>query len=186
MAKDTWKKKKWHKVIAPPLFADKVLGESPAAEPKELVGRIITSTLMELTGDFKKYYVRMKFKVKEVKGDEALTEIVGHSILKEHVTKMVRRRSSRIDYNDVFELKDGTKIRVKVLAVLPRKATASTETSIRKKIEEYLKKNIPKQDFTTFYASIISDKTQVSIKKVCSKIYPVREVEIRKTEVQGK
>jgi len=140
---------------------------------------------MELTGDFKKYYVRVKFKIVDVSGNNLKTEIVGHDILKEHVSRMVRRRSSRIDWVGIYETKDKKKIRVKVIVILPRKVTSSVKTIVRLKVKEYLEQTVPRLDLNTFYSSVVTDKIQVSIKKLCTKIYPVREVEIRKTEILG-
>src|SRR3989339_814793 len=55
------KRKKWINVIAPKLFNNEIMGEIPVTEPKSLVGRCISVSLMGLIGDMKKQGTNVKF-----------------------------------------------------------------------------------------------------------------------------
>ena len=50
--RDKWKLKKWYTIVAPPVFGNAILGTTPADDPDKLIGRVIESTLYDLTGDF--------------------------------------------------------------------------------------------------------------------------------------
>ena len=47
-AVDKWKTKKWFEIIAPPLFNEKKIGETLAADYRMLIGRKIEVSLSDL------------------------------------------------------------------------------------------------------------------------------------------
>jgi small subunit ribosomal protein S3Ae len=81
--------------------------------------------------------------------------------------------------------KDGITIRVKSLAIIRGKIKSSIRTTIRNKIKELMKAEVEALTLDEFIESIISDDTKNKILKEARKIYPVRNFEIRKTEVMG-
>ncbi|HME87248.1 MAG TPA: 30S ribosomal protein S3ae, partial [Candidatus Nanoarchaeia archaeon] len=54
---DTWKLKKWYKVLSPSYFGSVELGETVALEDALVLGRTVTTSLMNITGDPKKQSV---------------------------------------------------------------------------------------------------------------------------------
>jgi len=51
VVKDKWKMKKWYEVLAPEEFGGVSLGSIPADDPDKLIGRVIETTMYDLTGD---------------------------------------------------------------------------------------------------------------------------------------
>ena len=63
------KGKEWYVLIAPKLFKEKQIGETPVGDPKTLMGRKIDVHIINLIDDLSKYYIKFYFKVKEIKED---------------------------------------------------------------------------------------------------------------------
>ena len=66
--KDKWKAKEWYKIHAPRMFNEAEIGETPSADPEFVLGRTVEVTVQDLTGDFSKMHIKLKFKVVSVDG----------------------------------------------------------------------------------------------------------------------
>ena len=78
-------------------FEDKEIGETPAKDPELLIGSGVEVTMMELTGDFSKQYIKLKFEIDNVAGTVANTKFTGHKTTTDYVRSMIRKGTSRID-----------------------------------------------------------------------------------------
>ncbi len=174
--------KEWYEIVSPKFIGDLSLGETPALDPGMVIGRKVEASLMEISNDPSKYYIKLIFKISEVSGGKARTEFFGHECTRDFLARIVRKRTSRIDTNEVYELKDG-KIRIKTITITERRVDTTVKTRIRKKVCEFLKSALSEMKIEDFVRSFILGKIQNSIRKEIEKIYPVRIFEIRKSEV---
>ena len=174
--------KEWYQIIAPPIFGNKVVGETPAFDSKNIMGRTYDASLVELNDDFSKFYIKVKLKVYKIEGTKAYTNFVGHEIVRERIYRLVQRRSERVDVIKDVTLGDGSKIRFKVLIILLRNTSNSINTSVRKRTEEILEEWKSKT-LDDAIKGIISGEMAKKLKSELRKIYPVGAVEIRKTEL---
>ena len=78
-------------------FEDKEIGETPAKDPELLIGSGVEVTMRELTGDFSKQYIKLKFEIDNVAGTVANTKFTGHKTTTDYVRSMIRKGTSRID-----------------------------------------------------------------------------------------
>ena len=90
-------------------------------------------------------------------------------------------RTSRIDTNDIIDFKDG-KMRVKAVAITNRKAPSKVEVVLRKELRSKISE-LKKMTVEEFVKSLILGEIQQNIRKDINKIYPIRFLEFRKTEV---
>jgi small subunit ribosomal protein S3Ae len=176
------KGKEWYQIVAPSFFGDFVIGETMAMDPKQLKGRVIETSLTDITGDPNKYYLKFYFKIEDVNGKKAITRFFGHDCTKDFLARIVRRRSNRIDINNVVNLKDN-KMRIKSIAITNRVVSEEIDTKIRKCISDFTEENVSKMKTEEFIREVIDGKLQQKIRKVVSKIYPLKQFEFRKTEV---
>lgn len=176
------KGKEWYQIVAPNFFGDFVIGETIAMEPKQLKGRVIETSLTDITGDPNKYYLKFYFKIEDLKDKKAITKFFGHDCTKDFLARIVRRRATRIDTNDIVNLKDN-KIRIKSVAISNRKVSKNIEVKIRSVISEMIIDNVSNMKTEEFIREMIDGKLQQKIRKGISKIYPLRYFEFRKTEV---
>ncbi len=184
MAKDgQLKGKEWYTVEAPEMFGGKEVGEIPASTKDAVRGRTIELGATDLHSSSRKYYFKVKMKVDEVDGKTCKLKFVGHDCSRDYITRIVRKRSKRVDEITRVKTKDGAVVRVKTICATIKPVGASTQTSIRKKIDEVMKKEASEKDLGKFVKDMFMNKVQSRVKKEVDKIYPLREIEIRKTEV---
>lgn len=177
------KGKKWFTIIAPKVFGERELAKTMAVDQELLVGRRIVVSLIELTNDFSKYHMKFFFRIKKVEGEKAFTEFDGSECLRDYISRMVIRRVRRVDTVQGLKTKDDKVIIVKGLTVLSRKIKSNVKKIIRKSVAEAIKAEVENSTLDEFINNIISNEMKNKILKENRKIYPIRNFEIRKTEV---
>jgi len=176
--------KNWFEIIAPDIFDNEKVAETPAEKGAKVEDRQLKLGLKDVMPSSNKYYMDVFLQVDRVDGKKAKTELAGHTTSKEYVSKMVRRRSDRIDQVADVETKDGRTVRVKMIAITIRKTNSGAKTDIRKKMEEIAREQASKKNFDQFMRDIFQDELQQEIDQACKKIYPLRTVEFLKTELK--
>jgi len=183
--RDTWKEKNWYTVTAPQLFGEKEIGVTPARDPKLLSKRRVEATMRELTGDFSRQYVKLKFEIENITGDKAATRFIGHEVTTDYVRSMIRRGTSRVDAPKIVKTKDGYKIKIHILAITTRRAKSSQQRYMRKIIEDKIEEIANDKTFDELVEGIVTGKIASEIYHEAKKVYPLKRVEIIKTKVLG-
>nr|AIF11436.1 ribosomal protein S3Ae (RP-S3Ae, RPS3A) [uncultured marine group II/III euryarchaeote KM3_52_A01] len=137
--RDKWKSKRWYSIRAPRNpWAFKIIGETMAEEEEMLLGRHYEILQYELDGDFSKMNVKVQFRIHDVIGSDALTEYIGHELLKDHIRRQVRRDRGKIDDTVDLVTKDGYYIRVKPMMITRNKIKASQKQEIRSQARDLI------------------------------------------------
>ncbi|AHL22099.1 MULTISPECIES: 30S ribosomal protein S3ae [Thermococcus] len=181
--KDKWKMKEWFVIYAPEFFGSKEIGLTPADEPEKVVGRVIETTLRDLTGDFTKSHVKLYFQVYDVKGQNAYTKFKGHTLARSYIRSLVRRRTTRVDGIFNITTKDGYKLRVMGMVIAYRRIQTSQERAIRKIMQDIIYKKAEELNFADFVLQSVNGQIAQEIAKEARKIYPIKRAEIRKIKV---
>jgi len=181
--RDKWKFKKWYAVISPPYFGNKEIGLTPADEPEKLVGRVIETTLYDITGDFNQIHVKLYFQINDVKGEVAYTKFKGHEWARDYLRSLVRRRTSRIDGIFNVTTKDGYKLRLSAVAFTVSRAKTSQEKAIRKIMKEIIEKKAQQLNFEDFVQECVLGKIGSEIYNEAKKIIALRKCDIRKSKL---
>jgi len=174
--------KEWYSLIAPKIFKEKVIGETPVGDSKTLIGRKLDVYLINLIDDLSKYYIKFYFKVKEVKDNKAYTEFDGLECLRDYISRMIRYGIARIDTVQDLTTKDKKKLKVKSIIITSKKIKKNVEISLKSFVEEKIKKTVEESKLDEFLEKIINDTLKNSILEEGGKIYPIRMFEIRKVE----
>jgi len=185
---DTWKKKRWHKILAPKLFNEQLLGETPALEPNDLLGRTVSLSLMTLTRDMKRDGVYLTFEVDRVMGDTGFTHIKAFEIKPGSIKRQVKRRKDRIDDSFLCKTADNLTIRMKPFIVTRTSSSNSVGTQLRKITKDYAKATIAKLPYDVLVKDLVTKRFQSQMRHELQKIYPLKTCEIRmcKLELGGK
>jgi small subunit ribosomal protein S3Ae len=181
--RDTWKDKQWYKITTPKEFGESEIGTTPARDPNLLLQRKVEATLRELSGDFSKQYVKLRFQISDVAGDTAHTRFMGHQVTTDYVRSMIRRGTSRIDAIMKLETKDGKKIKVHMLAITIKRAKSSQQRYIRETMEKLVKEAALNKTMNELVEDIIKGKLASNVYHETKKIYPLKRVETIKTRV---
>ncbi|MFH1420475.1 MAG: 30S ribosomal protein S3ae [Candidatus Aenigmatarchaeota archaeon] len=176
-------KKSWYEILSPSDFGEKVVGETLAADPKQLIGRVVKTSLGDITGNYSKFYIKLHFRIVQVDGNKCKTSLIGHNVQTDRVYRMVRRHTRKIDVVHDVDTKDGCKVRVKIILVLSRRVKMSLKTTVREKVIGPLEEKARLMGFVDFVKLLISGGFLMELKKACSAVYPVAQIEIHKSEL---
>lgn len=181
--RDKWRSKSWYTVLAPPYFGNVELGAIPADEPEKLIGRVIDSTLYEITNDFAHQYLKMYFQITDIDGKTARTTFKGHEYSRDYLRSLVRRRTTKVDGLFNLTTKDGYKLRVAVSAFTLSRIRTSQEKVIRDIMEETIKEKASALTMDQFAQEIVLGKIASDIYNEAKKIAPLRHVGVRKSKL---
>jgi small subunit ribosomal protein S3Ae len=177
------KAKLWYKVVSPEMFGRAPFGETIANDPERIVGRIVETTLGDLTNNFSKQNTKLKFRVDRVAGDAAYTKFLGHEMTTDYVRSLVKRRTSRIDSIVDVTTTDGYQVRIKPSCFTVKRARANQVKSIRELSRKVILEKSKSLDLNQLIQDVVQGKLSLEIYKEAKMIYPLRRVEVRKTEI---
>lgn len=180
---DSRKAKLWYKVVSPEMFGRSPFGETIANDPERIVGRIVETTLGDLTNNFSKQNTKLKFKVDRVAGDSAYTKFLGHEMTADYLRSLVKRRTSRIDAIVDVTTTDGYQVRVKPSCFTVKRARANQVKGIRELSMKVIMERSKSLDLNQLIQDAVGGKISLDIYKEAKMIYPLRRVEVRKTEI---
>lgn len=175
--------KEWYSLIAPAMFGKVKLAETPADDPAKVLGRTVEISLQELTNDIAKAHIKLKFKVVDVSGLEAHTAFIGHSTTSDYVKRMARKHKSKIDGVFDIQTKDGKRIRVKPSAYAAKRLQTSQKRAIRAIMKDVITTLAQNNTFDEFVKHILNGEIGKQTYKLAKPIYPVKRVEIHKSEL---
>jgi small subunit ribosomal protein S3Ae len=181
--KDKWRAKEWYKIYAPDMFSKMQLGETPSDTPEGVLGRITEATVQDLTGDFSKMHIKIKFKVNNVSGLDAHTVFIGHDLTSDYVRRLTRRKRTKTDMVVDVTTKDSWEIRVKPMAVSEQRIQASQETAVRHIMDAEVKKAASEVTIGEFVRMLIMGELSKRISDASKIIVPIKRIEIRRSEV---
>ncbi len=181
--KDKWKLKKWYRVLAPPLFGNMVIGTTPADDPLKLIGRVMETTLYDITGDITQVHVRLYFQIIDVKEDAAITRFKGHELSRDYMKSLIRRKSSKIQGIYNVATKDDYHLRLTIVTLTSYRCRTSQKRAIRKIMEEYVREHVPQLTLDELIQEMLFGKMSAVIAERARKIYPIRKVEVYKSKL---
>jgi small subunit ribosomal protein S3Ae len=183
VSKDTWKQKKWYKVLAPTMFGEAEIGETPAGEASRLIGRRLQATPRELLpGSKAGSKLVLDFEVESVSGQTAKTRFHSLELMRSYVRSMVRRRISRIDPIFSVDTKDAQRLRIKALLVTSKRVRTSIKRALRKETERIVSGIAKEQTGDDFIKGVAEEALTRDLKAGLHRIYPLKRVEIRRIE----
>ncbi len=181
--KDKWKAKEWYKIHAPRMFNEAEIGETPSADPEFVLGRTVEVTVQDLTGDFSKMHIKLRFKVVSVDGSDAKTAFIGHDLTSDYVRRLTRRRKTKTDHVVDIVTKDGFTYRIKTMSIAERRIQSSQEDGMRRIIGETLVQIGQEKTLSEIVKDIVSGDLAKNLARACRVVIPIKRIEIRKSEV---
>lgn len=183
MAKAKVMKKEWYSILAPKIFQNAVLGETPVYEPGQMLGKGLTKNLMNLTNDAKRQNININFEIVNVQNGKAFTDVVGYYMAQSSIRRLIRRNIEKIDMSFLCKTSDNKNLQIKPLLITRSATTGSVAAKIRKNTQDFLIKYIEKISYSNFVNDLVGHKMQSSLRKEINKIYPLRICEIRSMEI---
>ena len=140
-------------------------------------------TQQEVDGDFSKMHVKLKFRVAEIVGQDAITEFAGHEVLKDHVRRQVRRYRGKID--DVVDAitDDGYYVRIKPFLITQGRVKTSQKKAIRDACRDLILQTAARNTWVDLQKQILSGELEQAVEKAARTIVSVKTVMIRKSQL---
>jgi Ribosomal protein S3AE len=180
---DGWKEKKWYNVVAPEFLNRATVGQTISSDPALLPDRIIETTVGEMAGDMSKNNIKMRFRIVRVNGDVAETMFLGHYLTNDYLRSIVKRQTSKIDAILTVRTADGYIVTIKPTCFTVKRARTSQIKAIRNLMTRIVVRRAVKSNFEDLIQEIVTGKLSSMVYKQTKNVYPLRRVEIRKTEV---
>ncbi len=177
---DKWKKKVWYAIFSPEEFEKREIGQTVAEKPEFVLGRTITMSAGEIAKQPRLSHVSIRFKVSDVQGQKAFTQLQSFAVADSYTRRIVRRRSSKLQVVQSVLTKDGFRARVKMITITGQKVTQAQGSAIRKIMSDELDKAAGAREFRVLVQELMFGNLSSGIAKRAKKIAGVKRVEVTK------
>jgi len=181
--RERWRLKKWYNVITPVAFGSITIATTPSDEPWKLLGRVVETTLYDLTGDITQVHVHLRFQIVRIDGDNAYTIFKGHELARDYIRSLTRRKSSKITAIFNVTTKDGYIVRPTVMVWTTYRCGTSQRHAIRKIVMDLVTRIASEKTFDEFAVGMVFGDFNQAIFNETKKIYPIRKVEFAKSKL---
>lgn len=181
--RDKWRRKEWYDIYLPSYFGESKMGETPAEDPSKVVGRVLETTLAQITGDFSQEYLKLYFQVTDIEEHNCKTVFKGHEYLRDYLRSLVRRRSTKVDGLFRVTTTDGYGLKVVVVALTQKRIKTSQERGIRRIMREIVESKAQTLTFDQIAHEIVLGKLASDIYNEAKKVAELRHVGVRKSEL---
>ena len=183
--RDKWKAKRWYTIRAPRLpHSFKVIGETLAETPENVIGRVYEITQNELDGDFTRMHVKLRFRVNETLSQDALTEFIGHEVQRDHFRRQIRRNRGKVDLVVDVVTEDGYFVRYKMVMISSRRIKSSQATGMRNSATDLLYTRAAATTWLKMQEALLDGTLENEIRDVCAPIHKIRTVLFHKSELR--
>jgi small subunit ribosomal protein S3Ae len=183
--RDKWRRKEWYDIYLPRYFGETKMGETPSGDPSKIMGRVYSTTLAAITGDFSQEYLKMYFQIIGIDENTAQTVFKGHEYLRDYLRSLVRRRSTKVDGFFRIDTIDGYRLKIVVTALTNSRIQTSKEKAIRDIMRDVVEEKVKTLDFGQIVHEMVLGKLASDVYNEARKITALRHVGVRKSELLG-
>jgi len=181
--RDKWRAKEWYDVYSPSYFGELVVASVPVEEPGALIGRVVETTLYDITNDFAHQSIKLYFLVVNTKDHRAETILKSHEYATDYLRSLVRRGSTRMDGIFSARTKDQFLTRISVVAFTRDRINHSQEHGIRQIMKQIIEERANALNYDQLTHEAVLGKLGSDIYNLAKKIAPLRHVGVRKSKL---
>jgi len=175
--------KEWYDVYSPSYFGERVVAGVPCEDPTALIGRVVETTLYDITDDFAHQSIKLYFLIANTKDHRAETILKSHEYATDYLRSLVRRGSTRMDGIFNATTKDQFSTRISVVAFTRDRIKASQEHGIRQLMRQIVEEKASTLTYEQLSQEIVLGKLGSDIYNLAKKIAPLRHVGVRKSKL---
>lgn len=181
--RDKWRLKEWYDVYSPPYFGENVVASIPCEIPAAVIGRVVETTLYDITNDFAHQSIKLYFLVVNTKDHRADTIMKSHEYATDYLRSLVRRGSTRMDGIFNATTRDQFATRVSVVAFTRDRINASQEHAVRQIMRQVVDEKATALNYDQLSQEAVLGKLGSDIYNLAKKIAPLRHVGVRKSKL---
>ena len=181
--RDKWRLKEWYDVYSPPYFGENVVASIPCEIPSAIIGRVVETTLYDITNDFAHQSIKLYFLVVNAKDHRAETILKSHEYATDYLRSLVRRGSTRLDGIFNATTKDQFSTRISIVAFTRDRINASQEHGVRQVMRQIVDEKASALNYDQLSQEVVLGKLGSDIYNLSKKIAPLRHVGVRKSKL---
>jgi small subunit ribosomal protein S3Ae len=181
--RDKWRLKEWYDVYSPSYFGEMVVASIPCEDPSAIIGRVVETTLYDITNDFAHQSIKLYFLVVNTKEHRAETILKSHEYATDYLRSLVRRGSTRMDGIFNATTTDQFSSRISVVAFTRDRIKASQEHGIRQMMRQVVEEKAASLSYEQLSHEAVLGKLGSDIYNMAKKIAPLRHVGVRKSRL---
>jgi small subunit ribosomal protein S3Ae len=181
--RDKWRSKEWYSVFTPSYFGEQNVAVIPSEDPKKLIGRVVETTLYDITGDFSHQSTKLYFLVVSVSGARCETILKSHEYSTDYLRSLVRRGSTRIDGIFTASVLDKYLTRVYVISFSHGRIQGSQEHAVRQVMGKIVSEKAAKLTYSQMSHEMVLGKMGSDVYNEAKKVCPLRHVGVRKSKL---
>lgn len=182
VAKQKGRKKNWYRVALPSILKNGIIGEALAAEPDDLIGRTVNTSLRGVLGPNYRH-MNVKLVINDVKNAVAQTIINTINVDESYLYRKTRK-NSKICTKWTGETKDGSSVSLRICAITYGFALSTVKKELRKELTNLMNDKIKKLKKDELINNLLNTGLQKDFKKVLHKIHPMKSVELEKLRIE--
>ena len=155
----------------------------PTEDPKKLIGRVVETTLYDITGDFSHQSTKLYFLIVSVSGDRCETILKSHEYSTDYLRSLVRRGSTRIDGIFTANVLDKYLTRVYVVSFSHGRIQGSQEYAVRQVMGKIVSEKAAKLTYSQICHEMVLGKMGSDVYNEAKKVCPLRHVGVRKSKL---
>jgi len=170
-------------VYSPPYFGENIVASIPCEVPSAVIGRVVETTLYDITNDFAHQSIKLYFLVANVKDHRADTILKSHEYATDYLRSLVRRGSTRLDGIFNATTKDQFSTRISIVAFTRDRINASQEHGVRHVMRQVVDEKATALNYDQLSQEVVLGKLGSDIYNLSKKIAPLRHVGVRKSKL---
>lgn len=173
-------KKRWFPVMAPKGLGGAEIAQVTAYDPADLLNRNLLVPMKSITGSARDSNINVKLTIIKVQGDTAQTDSIGIFTGDSQISRIGKRKSTKIDLVFYTNDKSGTKIKIKFVLFARETLTKTLKNDLRLLAEEQITKSLKKFEYVDFFTSMSIKKLGLDLKNDLKQVYPISDAVIWK------
>ena len=148
-----------------------------------MIGRVVETTLYDITNDFAHQSIKLYFLVVNAKDHRAETILKSHEYATDYLRSLVRRGSTRLDGIFNATTKDQFSTRISIVAFTRDRINASQEHGVRQVMRQIVDEKANSLNYDQLSQEVVLGKLGSDIYNLSKKIAPLRHVGVRKSKL---
>ena len=181
--RDKWRTKEWYSVYTPAYFGEQNVAGIPCEDPKKLIGRVVETTLYDITGDFSHQSIKLYFLAVSNTGERIDTILKSHEYSTDYLRSLVRRGSTRCDGIFTASTIDKYLLRVYIVAFSHGRINGSQEHGIRQVMGKIVAEKASKLTYSQLCHEMVLGKMGSDVYNEAKKVCPLRHIGVRKSKL---
>ena len=169
--------------IQPTIFRRKYRGEHTVRGPLRIIGRVVETTLYDITNDFAHQSIKLYFLVVNPQEHRASTILKSHEYASDYLRSLVRRGSTRMDGIFTATTRDQYSSRLSIVAFTRDRIKASQEHGVRQVMRQIVEDKAANLNYDQLSQEFVLGKLGSDVYNLAKKIAPLRHVGVRKSRL---